>query len=57
MKSLKKKIKKLLNAKMRVPYITGFMPNGRKHYHFKYFGCSFKTKGAPIMISLLLKPI
>ena len=33
-KSLQQKIKKLLDAKMRVPYITGFMPNGRKHYHF-----------------------
>ena len=28
-KSLQQKIKKLLNVKMTVPYITGLMPNDR----------------------------
>jgi len=41
--------------------ITGFMPNGSKVANiiivFQYFRSSFKTRGALIMITLLLYPI
>ena len=57
MKSLKKKIS-LLNAKLRVPYIKGSCPMVANIIILsQYFGSSFKTRGAPIIISLILKPI
>ena len=41
--------------------LTVFMPNGPKVANIiilsQYFGSSFKARGAPIIISILLKPI